>query len=74
MDRELIERLAKQADVGAITQDGFVDQIQLVAFAALVAQECIDLCGTKGRGWPLDGPATIGLCQRAIREAFKAPP
>ena len=70
MDRDLIERLAREAQVfaGPTEQAPAWWQANLARFAALVAEECAKVCETQ-----LSTVASPYDCAENIRERFKAP-
>lgn len=71
MDKELIERLAREAGLDRCMHVN-AESEALQAFATLIAEECAKLCETP-KNTSLDGNDVDGVyCARAIRQAFKA--
>ena len=79
MDKELLARLAQKAELtdGAspFGIQGYDFGEELLAFAALVAEECVRLCmRTKNAGGGCDQHDGCDDCADAIRDAFTGAP
>lgn len=73
MDKDLIERLAREAGLAALVDPNnttFCNGRLLAGFAAMIAEECAKMCDSMDNGrWEHSPPPEV--CAAAIRERFK---